>query len=105
MRLLIAAIRKEKRSRRSGPPIRERGEGLALAVAINIIAIAIQAPSFEGRWGPFPKGQTRGPAASRHRGRSRTRPGRLLHVKDHDGKLVVYSPPSAPLRRVKPLLA
>jgi hypothetical protein len=29
--------------------------GLAAAVAINVTAIAIQAPSFEGRWGPFPK--------------------------------------------------
>jgi hypothetical protein len=29
--------------------------GLAVAVAINIIAIAIQAPSFEGRWGPLLK--------------------------------------------------
>ena len=29
--------------------------GLAVAVAINITAIAIQAPSFEHRWGPFPK--------------------------------------------------
>jgi len=29
--------------------------GLAVTVAINITAIAIQAPSFEDRWGPFPK--------------------------------------------------
>jgi hypothetical protein len=48
--------------------------GLAVVVAIIIaVVLAVQAPSFEGRWGPFPKGQTRGPA-SRHRGRSRTRP-------------------------------
>ena len=30
-------------------------QALFPAMATNIIAIAIQAPSYEDRWGPFPK--------------------------------------------------
>jgi transposase len=50
----------------AGPPVADESTamtrllallaiGLALAVAVNAIATAVQAPGFEGRWGPFEK--------------------------------------------------
>ena len=61
-----------KRRRDDAPPLLVLA--LAAAVATTSRQLPSKLPSFEGRWGHSRKVKLAGPAASRHGGRSRTRP-------------------------------